>query len=111
MPMLTAAQIAKIRQKEAATPDALKRNPLSNYFEGYFFVTLNTRGEAPILSEVVGKVGAPEGEPDIPTSAKRHNAKSLLALTSNPAPTSYHPYHSSISSAHVSGWQVPANCL
>lgn len=59
MPMLTAAQIAKIRQKEAATPDALKRNPLSNYFEGYFFVTLNTRGEAPILSEVVGKVGAP----------------------------------------------------
>ena len=66
MPMLTAAQIAKIRQKEAATPDALKRNPLSNYFEGYFFVTLNTRGEAPILSEVVGKVGAPEGEPDTP---------------------------------------------
>ena len=66
MPMLTAAQIARIRQKEAATPDALKRNPLSNYFEGYFFVTLNTRGEAPILSEVVGKVGAPEGEPDTP---------------------------------------------
>ena len=64
--MLTAAQIAKIRQKEAATPDALKRNPLSNYFEGYFFVTLNTRGEAPILSEVVGKVGVPEGEPDAP---------------------------------------------
>ena len=66
LPMLTAAQIAKIRQKEAATPDALKRNPLSNYFEGYFFVTLNTRGEAPILSEVVGRVGAPEGEPDAP---------------------------------------------
>ena len=66
LPMLTAAQIAKIRQKEAATPDALKRNPLSNYFEGYFFVTLNTRGEAPILSEVVGKVGTPEGEPDAP---------------------------------------------
>ena len=64
--MLTAAQIAKIRQKEAATPDALKRNPLSNYFEGYFFVTLNTRDEVPILSEVVGKVGTHEGEPDAP---------------------------------------------
>lgn len=64
--MLTAAQIAKIRQKEAATPDALKRDPLSNYFEGYFFVTMNTRGEAPILSEVVGRVGVPDGEPDAP---------------------------------------------
>lgn len=55
--MLTPEQQAKIQQKEAAMPDALKRDPLTDYSEGYFFVTLNTRGEAPILSTVVGHVG------------------------------------------------------
>lgn len=55
---LTPEQIAKIRQKEATTADALKRDPLTDYREGWFFVTLNTRGEAPILSTVEGRVGA-----------------------------------------------------
>jgi len=54
----TPEQIAKIRQKEASLSDAHKRDPLTNYFEGYFFVTLNTRDEAPILSTVEGHVGA-----------------------------------------------------
>lgn len=58
MPRLTEAQLAKIRAKEAATPDALKRDALTNYREGYFFVTLNTRDYAPILSMVKGSVGA-----------------------------------------------------
>lgn len=37
-------------------PDALKRDPLSNYREGYFHVTLNTRCEAPVLSSIAGYV-------------------------------------------------------
>lgn len=53
---LTPEQLAKIQQKESALPDALKRDALTNYREGYFFVTLNTRGEAPVLSSVRGKV-------------------------------------------------------
>lgn len=58
MPRLTEAQLAKIRAKEAATPDALKRDALTDYREGYFFVTLNTRDYAPILSMVKGSIGA-----------------------------------------------------
>ena len=45
-----------INKKAAATPDALKRDSLSNYLEGYYFVTLNTRGESPILSSVEGTI-------------------------------------------------------
>lgn len=58
MPRLTPEQLAKIRAKEAATPDALKRDALTDYREGYFFVTLNTRDYAPILSTVKGAIGA-----------------------------------------------------
>ena len=50
----TPEQIAQIRQKEAMTPDALKRNPFNDYTEGYFHVTLNTRGEAPVLGYITG---------------------------------------------------------
>lgn len=56
--MLTPGQQAKMRQKIAAAPDALKRDPLSDYREGWFFVTLNTHDESPILSTVVGQIGA-----------------------------------------------------
>lgn len=65
---LTPQQLAKIRQKELDTPDALKRNPLSNYREGYFHVTLNTRGEAPVLGYIVGSSDAPDDSPDAPRS-------------------------------------------
>lgn len=54
---LTPEQEAKIQSKEASMPEALKRDASTDYREGYFFVTLNTRGEAPILSIVKGKVG------------------------------------------------------
>lgn len=63
---LTPEQIAKIRQKEAATPDALKRDPLSAYTEGWFHVTLNVRGEALVLGFITGNAEAPDGSTDEP---------------------------------------------
>ena len=63
---LTPEQIAKIRQKEAETPDALKRDPLSKYTEGWFHVTLNVRGEAPVLGFITGNAEAADGTPDEP---------------------------------------------
>ena len=59
-------QIAKIRQKEAATPDALKRNPLNDYTEGWFHVTLNVRGEAPVLGYITGDADAEDGSENAP---------------------------------------------
>ncbi len=63
---LTPEQIAKIRQKEAETPDALKRNPLNDYTEGWFHVTLNTRGEAPVLGYLIGDPNAEDGSENAP---------------------------------------------
>lgn len=63
---LTPEQIAKIRAKEAATPEALKRNPLYKYTEGWFHVTLNVRGEAPVLGYIVGDTEADDGSPQEP---------------------------------------------
>ncbi len=63
---LTPEQIAKIRQKEAETPDALKRNPLNDYTEGWFHVTLNTRGEAPVLGYLAGDPNAEDGSENVP---------------------------------------------
>lgn len=63
---LTPEQLAKIRQKDANTPDALKRNPLNDYTEGWFHVTLNVRGEAPVLGYIVGDATAPDGSANAP---------------------------------------------
>ena len=63
---LTPEQIAKIRKKDAETPDALKRNPLNDYTEGWFHVTLNTRGEAPVLGYITGDPDAEEGSEKSP---------------------------------------------
>ncbi len=63
---LTPEQIAKIRQKDAATPEALKRNPLSKYTEGWFHVTLNVRGEAPVLGYIMGNAEAADGSENAP---------------------------------------------
>ena len=63
---LTPEQIAKIRKKEAETPDALKRNPFNNYTEGWFHVTLNVRGEAPVLGYIAGDAEAPDGSENAP---------------------------------------------
>lgn len=63
---LTPEQIAKIRKKEAETPDALKRNPLNKYTEGWFHVTLNVRNDAPLLGYITGDINAEDGEKDAP---------------------------------------------
>ncbi len=63
---LTPEQIAKIREKEKSTPDALKRNPLNDYTEGWFHVTLNVRGDAPVLGFLEGDADAPDGTANAP---------------------------------------------
>lgn len=63
---LTPAQIAKIRQKEAATPDALKRDPLNRYTQGWFHITLNVRGEVPLLGYITGDPDAADGSENAP---------------------------------------------
>ena len=64
--MLTPEQIAKIRQKEASTPEALQRYTMKDHLEGLFFVTLNTRYEVPVLSTVVGNAASKDGTGDAP---------------------------------------------
>ncbi len=59
---LTPEQIAKIRQKEAKMPDALKRSSEVDYYHGWFFVTLNTRNVVPVLSVCEGDVRKANGE-------------------------------------------------
>lgn len=63
---LTSEQIAKIRQKDAMMADALKRDSSTNYREGWFFVTLNTRNEVPVLSTCVGNPDVADSEQDAP---------------------------------------------
>ncbi len=63
---LTLEQLNKIRQREESLPQALRRGSNNNYYEGCFFVTLNTRSEAPILSTLVGSPDAPDGSPNAP---------------------------------------------
>ena len=59
-------QKAKVREKEDALPDALKRDSLTDYREGFFFVTLNTRDSSPILSTVIGRLDVEDGTPGAP---------------------------------------------
>ena len=79
---LTPEQIAIIRKKEAAKPDALKRDNLTNYREGYFFITLNTRNESPILSTIEGEVGMPAGRPNAPHCKYRFSGN-LVGISIN----------------------------
>lgn len=74
----TPEQIAKMRQKEASLDDALKRDALTNYYEGYFFVTLNTRDEAPILSIVEGNPEANDNEKDAPRCVYTKLGRSVM---------------------------------
>ena len=76
---LTPEQVAKIHQKEATTPPALKRNPLNDYTEGWFHVTLNVRGEAPVLGILAGNPEAPEGSTDAPRCVLTELGKKVKA--------------------------------
>lgn len=62
----TPEQIAMMRKKEAALPDAMRRDPNVNYYEGWFHVTLNTRDGVPVLSICEGDINAADGTPDAP---------------------------------------------
>ena len=59
-------QKAKVREKEDALPDALKRDSLTDYREGFFFVTLYTRDSSPILSTVIGRLDVEDGNSGAP---------------------------------------------
>ena len=63
---LTQRQKDIIDRKKAALYDALRRQPLKDYFEGWCHVTLNTRGEAPTCGYIVGNAEAADGSADAP---------------------------------------------
>lgn len=77
---LTKEQLAKIAQKEATLSAALKRSISINYYEGYFFITLNTRDYAPILSYISGRPDAPEGAPDAPRCEYTELGRKVMAV-------------------------------
>ena len=77
---LTKEQLAKIAQKEATLSAALKRSTSTNYYEGYFFITLNTRDYAPILSYISGRPDAPEGAPDAPRCEYTELGRKVMAV-------------------------------
>lgn len=77
---LTPEQLAKIAQKDAALPAALKRNAATNYYEGYFFITLNTRNYAPILSFITGRPDAPDDAPDAPACEYTELGRKVMAV-------------------------------
>lgn len=77
---LTPEQLAKIAQKDAVQPTALKRNASTNYYEGYFFITLNTRDYVPILSFISGRPDAPDGAPDAPSCEYTELGRKVMAV-------------------------------
>ena len=81
---LTPEQLAKIQQKESTLPDALRRDALTNYREGYFFVTINTRGYAPILSYISGRADANDGAEDKPRCVYTELGKRVNAGATSP---------------------------
>jgi len=74
----TPESIAKIRQKEAQMPESLKRDPNVDYYHGWFFVTLNTRDEVPVLSWCEGDVAKAYGEPGAPRCVYSDVGKGVL---------------------------------
>ena len=64
--MLTPAQIYRMKQYQDSLPDARKRSPIADYYEGYFFVTLNANKKAPRMSIVCGNPGLPKDDPNAP---------------------------------------------
>ena len=75
---LTPEQIAKILQKEASLPVALKRDNHTNYREGYFFITLRIHDNAPILSTIIGNFDALDDSSDAPCCKYTELGKKVL---------------------------------
>lgn len=87
---LSPEQVAKIRQKESEKPDALKRDPLNDYTEGWFHVTLSTRDKVPVLGYLVGDANAPDGSPQEPRCELTELGKAVeQSWNANP---SFYPY-------------------
>lgn len=87
---LSPEQVAKIRQKESKKPDALKRDPLNDYTEGWFHVTLSTRDKVPVLGYLVGDANAPDGSPQSPRCELTELGKAVeQSWNANP---SFYPY-------------------
>lgn len=63
---LTQYQKEIIQQKEDALPESMRRDPNINYYEGWFFVTLKTRDEVPVLSICEGNPSIKDGEAGAP---------------------------------------------
>lgn len=91
---LTPEQLAKIQQKESTLPDALRRDALTNYREGYFFVTINTRGYAPILSYISGRADANDGAEDEPRCVYTELGKRVMECWRNIP--NFYPYAEAI---------------
>ena len=77
-----------IRLKDAALDDALKRDPLKDYFEGWYHVTLNTRDEAPTCGYVVGDVECADGSENAPRVVLSEVGRGVDAVWK-----SVHDYH------------------
>ena len=86
---LTPEQIAKIRKKEEETPDALKRDPLSAYTEGWFHVTLNVRDEVPVLGIITGDAEASDDSVNAPRCVLTELGKKVEEVWRTV--TDYHP--------------------
>lgn len=63
---LTPEQLAKIREKEESLDEAHRRNPLNDYTEGWFHITLNVRDKSSVLGRVIGDAAAPDDAANAP---------------------------------------------
>lgn len=79
----TPEQIAKMRHKEATLPEALRRSKSVNYKEGWFFVTICTRDNVPVLSYCEGSPNIPYGQPGAPRCAYTELGKQVLECWKN----------------------------
>ena len=79
----TPEQKLKIYQKENSLPAALRRDMLTNYREGYFFVTINTRDKIPVLCTIVGRPDAPAESAEAPRCLHSRLGDNVIACWYN----------------------------
>mgnify|MGYP003290061517 CR=1 FL=1 len=72
MTQLSPLRRKKMEESLSQLPESRRRDAATDYFEGYFSVTLTVRDHAPVLGILTGHIGAKEGK-DVP-----HNELSEL---------------------------------
>lgn len=82
-------QIAKILQKDASLPATLRRDNHTNNREGYFFVTLRIRDDAPTLNTIIVKFDTLDDSSDAPRCNYTKLGKRVLEVWRNVS--TYHP--------------------